>query len=225
MAVRSPVIRQLAMPDLLDVLDLEGAVTARLTPGFIRLHDESEVRGFLDGTRGAAFGVVEDGALSAVSLLRMPSAAFPNRVTAVPFPRVPVDDWALGACFLENTMVRRSARGRGFQRLLFEERVAHAARAKMKWVCSGVHLDNTVSWSNLLAKGMAIVGIRFDLGHPVIGLLKALDNEAALASDPNDHLLVELGEAKRHEAALDAGYVGVRPIGDTVVYQRLLSAG
>jgi hypothetical protein len=119
-------------------------------------------------------------------------------------------------------MVRRSARGRGFQRLLFDERVAHAARAKMKWICSGVHLDNVVSWSNLMAKGMVIVGIRFDFGYPLIGLLKAVEGDA-LATDASDHMLVRISDAQRHEAAIDAGYVGVRPMGDTVVYQRLIS--
>ena len=42
----------------------------------------------------------------------------------------------------------------------------------MRW---GIHLQNSVSWANLLARGMAIAGIRFDLGYPIIGLLSSCD--------------------------------------------------
>ncbi len=45
------------------------------------------------------------------------------------------------------------------------------------------------------------------------------------STDPSDQLMVPVALAARHEAALDAGYVGVQHIGDTVVYQRLTSAG
>jgi GNAT superfamily N-acetyltransferase len=220
-AVRAPVVRQLAMPDMLDVFDLEGSVAALAPEGFIRPKDDGEVHGYLDGTLGAAYGVVDGMGLSAVSLLRLPSEAHAN-AGLTPFPRVPAADWQQGAAFLENTMVRRAARGRGYQRMLLDARIEHAERAGMRWVCSGVHLDNVVSWSNLMAKGMAIVGIRFDPGYPVIGLLKGFQ-AGALASDHNDHVLVPLADAKRHEMVIDAGYVGVRPIGDTVVYQRLIA--
>lgn len=219
-AVRALVVRQLAMPDMLDVFDLEGSVVALAPEGFIRPKDDGEVHGYLDGTLGAAYGVIDDAGLSAVSLLRLPSAAHANG-GPMPFPRVPAEDWQHHAAFLENTMVRRSARGRGYQRMLLDARIDHAERAKMRWVCSGVHLDNVVSWSNLMMKGMAIVGIRFDPGYPVIGLLKGFA-PGTLQSDPNDHVLVPLADARRHEVVLDAGYVGVRPIGDTVVYQRLI---
>ncbi len=221
MAVHVPVVRQLAMTDMLDVFDLEGSVAALAPEGFIRPKDDGEVHGYLDGSLGAAYGVVDDTGLSAVSLLRLPNEDHANG-GLTPFPRVPAEDWQYRAAFLENTMVRRSARGRGYQRMLLDARIEHAERAQMKWVCSGVHLDNVVSWTNLMAKGMAIVGIRFDPGYPVIGLLKGFDARA-LQSDPNDHVLVPLADARRHEMVLDAGYVGVRPIGDTVVYQRLIS--
>jgi GNAT superfamily N-acetyltransferase len=220
-AVRAPVVRQLAMPDMLDVFDLEGSVAALAPQGFIRPKDDGEVHGYLDGTLGAAYGVVDGMGLSAVSLLRLPSEAHANG-GLTPFPRVPAEHWQHHVAFSENTMVRRAARGRGYQRMLLDARIDHAERAGMKWVCSGVHLDNVVSWSNLMAKGMAIVGIRVDYGYPVIGLLKGFQ-PGALASDPTDHVLVSLADAKRHEAVLDAGYVGVQPIGDTVVYQRLLT--
>jgi len=220
-AVCAPVVRQLAMPDMLDVFDLEGCVAALAPEGFIRPKDDGDVHGYLNGTLGAAYGVVDGMGLSAVSLLRVPSEDHAN-AGLTPFPRVPGEDWQHRAAFLENTMVRRAARGRGYQRMLLDARIEHAERAGMAWVCSGVHLDNVVSWSNLMAKGMVIVGIRFDPGYPVIGLLKGFKADA-LASDSTDHVLVPLADAKRHEMVIDAGYVGVRPIGDTVVYQRLIA--
>jgi len=220
-AVRAPVVRQLAMPDMLDVFDLEGSVLALAPEGFIRPKGDGEVHGYLDGRLGAVYGVVDDAGLSAVSFLRLPSADHANG-GLTRFPRVPVEHWQHHAAFLENTMVRRSARGRGYQRMLLDARIEHAERAKMEWVCSGVHLDNVVSWANLLAKGMVIVGIRFDPGYPIIGLLKGFSPDA-LAHDPSDHMMVPMSQAARHEAALDAGYVGVQHIGDTVVYQRLLT--
>jgi hypothetical protein len=59
-AVRAPVVRKLAMPDMLDVFDLEGSVAALAPEGFIRPKDDGEVHGYLDGTLGAAYGVVDD---------------------------------------------------------------------------------------------------------------------------------------------------------------------
>lgn len=83
-------------------------------------------------------------------------------------------------------MVRPAARGRGHQGTLLDARIAHAASAKMRWICSGVHLQNSLSWANLLAKGMVIAGIRFDYGYPVIGLLRALEAPRLVSnsSDP-----------------------------------------
>ena len=65
-------------------------------------------------------------------------------------------------------------RGRGWQRRLVEARIALARQQGARWACSGVHVLNTVSWFNLLACGFAVVGVRHDLGDPVLGLLRDL---------------------------------------------------
>jgi GNAT superfamily N-acetyltransferase len=219
LAVTAPVGRQLRSQDLRDILALEDEIAKGLPQGFIREKSPDELRGFLDGTRGAAYGLFEDGKLQATSLLRLPNSAHPN-TQPTPFPRVPREDWALSAAFLENMIVHPRVRGRGFQRLLVDACLKHARAARMKWVCSGVHLKNQVSWTNLLSKGMQIVGIRFDFGYPVIGLLKAVA-APELVSDPRSQMIVPVADADAHNAALTDGYIGVRLAGDSVVYQRL----
>lgn len=208
---------RLTPDDLPAVVALCDAVAAPLPAGFIRAKSPDDLRGYLDGRLGAAYGVVECGALVAVSLLRVPAATHPNEGPA--FPLVPETDWPLHACFLENAMVRPEARGRGHQRALLDVRLAQAASAGMRWVCGGVQLRNRVSWRNLLALGMVIAGIRFDLGAPVIGVLRSVDGTAP-GSDQRDRVVVGADDADRHQATLAAGYVGVRVTGDGVVYQR-----
>lgn len=218
----SPLVRRLTVADLTDVVEIQKAVTDELPVGFIRSRTESELRAYLDGTLGVAYGVVDGAALSAMSLLRIPDANHPNR-TSLPFPRVPETDWLLRACLLENTVVLPAARGRGYQRALLDVRVSHAASAGMKWICAGVRLQNSVSCANLLAIGMALVGIRFDPGYPVIGLLRSFD-PLALRSDWRDQVSVNAADDSRHHTALRDGYIGVRLAADgAVIYQRLLS--
>jgi GNAT superfamily N-acetyltransferase len=218
--VPTPVGRQLRSQDLRDILALEDEIAKGLPQGYIREKTPDELRGFLDGTRGAAYGIFEESKLQATSLLRLPSPAHPN-TQLTPFPRVPREDWPLSAAFLENMVVHPRARGRGYQRLLIDACLKHARAVRMKWVCSGVHLKNQVSWANLLIKGMAIVGIRFDPGYPVIGLLKAI-NAPELVSDPRCQMIVPAQDADAHNAALTDGYVGARLATDgSVVYQRL----
>jgi hypothetical protein len=219
----SPFVRQLAVADLPAMAALREAVSAKLPVGFIRPKTESEMRGYLDGTRGVAYGIVDGDALLAISLLRIPDEKHPN--AGVPLPLVPAKDWSVWTCFLENTMVLPAARGRGYHRILLHARLAHAASAQMRWICAGVHLQNSVSWANLLCKGMAIAGIRFDLGYPIIGLLSSFD-ALALASDLSDQISIRLHDPYQHQAALQAGYIGVRLASDgAVIYQRLLSRG
>lgn len=219
----SLLVRQLTVADLTDIVDLQETVTAGLPVGFIRAKTESELRGYLDGTLGVAYGIVEGAALLAMALLRIPNESHPN--AGLPFPLVPEADWPLHACFLENTMVLPAARGRGYQRTLLDARLFHATSPKMKWICAGVHLQNSVSWTNLLAEGMVIAGIRFDPGYPVIGLLASSD-ASALASDASDQVLVSTRDHARHQAVLQDGYIGVRLASDgAVIYQRLSSHG
>ena len=220
---RSPFVRQLKVADLSAIVGLQETVTAELPVGFVRSKTESEFRTYLDGTRGIAYGIVEGNPLLAISLLRIPDENHPN--VGLPFPLVPEEDWSVCACFLENTMVLPAVRGRGYHRILLRARLAHAASVKMKWICAGVHLQNVVSWTNLLARGMTITGIRFDLGYPIIGLLRSCD-ALALPSDSNDQVWIRAQDPSQHQAALQDGYIGVRLGSDGgVIYQRLSSNG
>jgi hypothetical protein len=157
----SPFVRQLTTADLPDIVKLHEAVVEQLPAGFIRPKTENELRSYLDGTLGVAYGIIGNGLLAA-SLLRVPNENHPN--DGIPFPLVLEEDWPRYACFLDNTMVLPAARGRGYQRILVDVRFSYAASIKMRWICAAVQVRNFVSWANLLAKGMAIVGMRFDLG-------------------------------------------------------------
>lgn len=209
--------------DLIRMLHLQLYISMHLPAGFFRAKSERDLYAYLDGSAGAAFGVVQQDQLTATALLRIPSEKNPN--SGMQFPHVPAADWPLHAAFLENAMVHPSARGQGFQRLLLEARFSHAAEHGMRWVCAGVHLNNAVSWSNLLAQGMLIAGLRLDLGYPVLGLLGTL-NPHGLPVNLADQIRVAGYDQRQHQTALQNGYVGARlaPEG-AVVYQRLLSAG
>ncbi|MFO1351167.1 MAG: hypothetical protein U1F68_11055 [Gammaproteobacteria bacterium] len=219
-AADTPLMKRLTVTDLEAIVALQEAVRAGLPLGFIRSKDASELRAYLDDTLGVAYGIAEEGALLAMALLRVPHENHPNGSTGVPFPIVPAADWPLRACILENSMVVPAARGRGYQRALLAARRAHALSVRMKWICAGVHLQNVVSWANLLASGMAIVGIRFDRGYPIVGLLGSVDGQA-LASSARDQVAVRMDDPSQHQAALRDGYIGVRrAAADRVIYQR-----
>jgi GNAT superfamily N-acetyltransferase len=213
-------MRRLAVPDLAEVVAIQEAVTAALPQGYVRKKSEADLREYLDGSVGLAYGIGAPAALQAMSLLRVPSRRHPNLVGGPPFPIVPPADWPLQAGFVENTLVLPEARGRGHQRALLDRRLADAEAAGMRWLCGGGHLENVASWRNLLARGFVVAGIRLDYGFPVIGLLYAFDPRA-LASNAGDALRAPLRDVAMHEAALAGGYVGVSvDPDDTIVYQR-----
>jgi hypothetical protein len=235
-AATPPRARQLAPADLNGLLDLQQAVAADLPAGFLRPRSASELAGYLDGTRGVAYGISDGGALAATALLTLPSAAEPGESLEAEIAkrgvvfsmrlreRISARDWTRATCFLENAMVRREARGRGYQRALLTARLAHAASLDMRWAFAGVHLHNAVSWRNLLAHGMAIVVVRVDPQHPMIGLIRSFD-ASAVATDPSDRLSVAAHEPSQHQAALLDGYIGVGIGADGgVIYQKLLPA-
>lgn len=219
----SPCPRRLTPDDLPDLIELHKAVSAGLPAGFIQSRTEDELRAYLDGQRGVAYGIVEGKALVAMSLLLLPGAGHtPN---GPPFPRVPQQDWPGRACFLEGAMVLAAARGRGYQRKLLDVRLVHAASARMRWACAAARLENRVSWANLLAGGMAIVGLRSDAGYPLLGLLRPL-GASAWQTDADDRIPVGALDAAGHRAASQNGYIGVRLSGHgSVIYQRLITAG
>ncbi len=196
---------------------LQAVVVGTLPPGYLRPKTDAEVCRYLDGTNGVAYGVFAGPRLAAMGLLRIPTR--PDAYGRLRFPLIPGDDWPLRACFLEHAMVHPDDRGRGHQRALLDARLRYAAATSMRWTCGGVRLHNVVSWRNLLRAGMVIAGIRFDLGYPVIGLLRACDG-TALAAPSGDEVCVAVEDAAGHEAALRAGRVGARIAEDGTVRYR-----
>jgi GNAT superfamily N-acetyltransferase len=213
--------RQLTLKDLAAIKALQRDVKTMLTADLLQLKEEHELTAYLDGTKGAAFGVFDNDVLSAMALIQIPSAEYPNLLP--PLPHVPKLDCSLHTAVLENAMVAPAARGRGYQRMLVNMRVAHAKAAGMRWVGAGSRLRNFISWRNLLASGMAIVALRVYNGQAVIGLLRPLINDALPSSIVNRRL-VAAHDADGHLHALESGYIGTR-ITTTgfVVYQLSVS--
>jgi GNAT superfamily N-acetyltransferase len=232
----TPRLRRLDAEDLAAVVELQQAACAGVPPGFVHAKREAELAGFLDGSLGAAYGIAEGATLAAMALLRLPGAArpgpglrealaSPDMVVARGLPeRIAEEDWALRTAFLENAMVLPAARGRGHQGALLDARLAHAAAAGMRWIFAGIHFRNAISRSNLLRRGLAIGGIRFDRAEPVLGMLRALD-PVALACEPADTITVKGDDPAQHRAALARGYIGVRDAAQgAVVYRKLAPA-
>lgn len=199
--------RQLVMADFDAVSALQNEVTAITPSGFLRVKTVAEINAFLDGEIGAGFGIFDNTKLLAMGFVRTSMADHPHH--GPPFPRVPEEDWPNNSAFLENTIVAPAARGRGFQRALIDLRTAHAKAAGVRWMCAGVHLANEISWRNLLASGMVIVGIRAANGQAVIGLLKSFDNNALRSSITNLRL-VAAQDTDGHLHATERGYIGKR---------------
>ena len=214
-------LRTLNPADLDAILDLQAEVLAPLAKGFIRPKPATELAAYLDGRRGAAFGVEERGRLVAIAFLMLPGRDSPNAAD-LPFMLVPPADWSFATAFLENTMVLESARGRGLQSALVDARLAHARAAGMRWICSGVHFRNRASWRNLLARGLVVADCREDRGYPALGMLGAL-GEAELRYDPDDAIDVAAADFAAHRAALAAGRVGTRQDRATTRFCRRLA--
>jgi predicted GNAT superfamily acetyltransferase len=199
--------RQLVMADFDAVSALQNEVAATTPSGFLRVKTVAEINAFLNGEIGAGFGIFDNTKLLAMGFVRSSMADHPY--LGPPFPRVPKEDWPNNSAFLENTIVAPMARGRGFQRALIDLRTAHAKAAGARLLCSGVHLGNKISWRNLLASGMAIVGIRITNGQAVIGLLKSFDDNALHSSITNLRL-VAADDTDGHLDATERGYIGKR---------------
>jgi predicted GNAT superfamily acetyltransferase len=199
--------RRLVMTDFDAVAALQSEATASVPKGFLRDKTPEELHDFLNGKIGAGFGIFENGKLLAMGFVRTSMANHPYQ--GPPFPRVPKEDWPNNAAFLENTIVTAAARGRSFQRALIDLRTAYAKKSGARMVCSGVHLGNEISWRNLLASGMAIVGIRVVNGQAVIGLLKSFD-DSALRSSITNLRLVAAQDTDGHLDAIERGYIGKR---------------
>jgi GNAT superfamily N-acetyltransferase len=210
-------LRRLTITDIDRIRALHATAGRDLPPGFIRRKTDAQMCGYLDGTNGVAYGILDGGALAAMGLLRIPTGG--SRAGGPPFPLVPPDDWPFHACFLEHTMVHPRARGRGYQRALLEARLRYAAGTTMRWTCGGVRLLTVASWRNLLAAGRVIAGIRRDPGYAVIGLLRAVDGRS-LTAPAGDETAVAIDDVVGHERALADGRVGVRMATDGTVRYR-----
>lgn len=205
------ICRRLVTTDFAAVARLQSEVAETVPKSFLRNKTSEELHAFLtddiNNKIGAGFGIFEHGKLLAMGFVRTSMVNHPYQ--GPPFPRVPKEDWPNHAAFLENTIVAPTERGRGFQRTLIDLRTAHAKAAGARLVCAGVHLGNEVSWRNLLASGMAIVGIRLTNGHAVIGLLKSFDDNA-LRSSMTNLRLVAAQNTDGHLDAMEHGYIGKR---------------
>ncbi len=215
-ATPQPEPRRLTPHDLPAVLALGRAAGSALPPGFLMPRTEAEIAARLAGERGAVFGIVEQGVLLAMAMLRLHQ---PGEQHSLRFPMVPEADWPHGCCGMEHALVHQAARGRGFQRALLAARLAHAADMGTSWAIAGTRLANAASWRNLLAAGFAIVGQRHDMGAPLLGLLRGVT--APLPTQPADLVLVDAADSAGHDAALAAGLVGVALAADgRVPYRR-----
>jgi GNAT superfamily N-acetyltransferase len=213
--------RQLTLNDLDAVKSLQHEVKVTRSADLIQLKEEHELTAYLDRTIGVAFGVFDDDVLTAMALIRIPSAEYPNLLS--PLPHVPKHDCSLHTAFLENAMVAPAARGRGYQRMLVDMRMAHAKAVGMRWVGAGARLGNVISWRNLLASNMAIVALRITNGQAVIGLLRPLIDDTLPSSIVNRRL-VAIGDTDGHLHALESGYIGTRlTTTGFVVYQLSVS--
>jgi GNAT superfamily N-acetyltransferase len=217
-AASSQDLRQLSMADAKAIQNLQEEVNLNLQEGFLRFKEPHELAAYLDGTVGAAFGIFDDGILSAMALVRIPNIEHPNQLE--PLPHImPKSDFTLHTAVLENAMVAPHARGRGYQRALIDARVAYARKVGMRWIGVGARVANVVSWRNLLASGLVIVGVRVNGGQAFIGLLQSIEKRALLSSLTNRRL-VPAEDADGHLRALEAGYVGTQLTSSGfVVYQ------
>jgi GNAT superfamily N-acetyltransferase len=214
--------RLLSISDFDAVVALQREVIASVPTGYVRLKEERELNAYLNGDVGAAFGIFEDDELQASALVRIPNAEHSNSVE--PLPRIlPATDWPLHTAILENAMVARAARGRRYQRVLLATRIEYARAVGMRWVGGGARFENVFSWRNMLANGMAIVGLRVHERNAYIGLLRSIKHNDALPVSSRDYRLVATADNSEHMRALRAGYVGTRLTSfGCVVYQRYL---
>ncbi|HYD87436.1 MAG TPA: GNAT family N-acetyltransferase [Vitreimonas sp.] len=210
---------RLTQADLSALIKLNESVISSAPPGYIRPKSEADLAAIVTGGSGAAFCIRSQGELVAAALLTYP----PPQVAGLPlFPRVPPEQWLDGAAFFDGAVVRPDMRGQGLQRALFDTRLAYARTQGRRWFCAGVHAGNVVSWSNLIRKRLAIVGMAFFYGYPLFALLRAEDADAVATDGPSR--LVDPYDLAGHERALGAGMLGVDLLDGQIVYRRAVRA-
>jgi GNAT superfamily N-acetyltransferase len=207
-------LRQLGPNDLAALRELEAHAARGLPAGFMHPKPDAQLLAALCGDGGSAWGVVLHGSLVAAGLLSVPRVQPGDPA----FPRVPARDWPAACGFLSHALVLPAQRGKGLQRALVRARLSHARATGLRWVCAGTHLDNAASWRNLLAEGLAIVGLREDKGHPWIGVLRPVD---APLRATGEALHVPLRQLQAHREALQRGHAGMHIVGESVTYCRV----
>lgn len=210
-------LRRLEPGDLEALRELEAQAASGLPAGFMQPKPVAHLLAALRGESGSAWGVERQGRLLAAALLTVPRAQAGDPA----FPRIPAQDWPAACGFLSHALVLPALRGQGLQRALVRARLSHARSAGLRWICAGTHLDNLASWRNLLAQGLAIVGLREDKGHPWLGLLRPVEAPLRAAGEA---MHVPQGALQAHREALLRGYAGMQVVGDSVMYCRVEEA-
>jgi GNAT superfamily N-acetyltransferase len=213
------VLRTLRRADLAQVLRLQQAVLPTVPPGHMRLRGPDELSGYVDGSAGLGFGVIERDTLVAMTLLRVPGARRPS--TGAPYPRVPPADWPLDTAMVEGVLVHPASRGRGHQRALVHRCRDAAAAIGMRWLCAAVHAANAISLRNMLEVGFAATGVRQVTPGPMLALLMAADG-VPLATDPDDQTHCVLGNVDAMHACFAQGYTGLALAGARLACARLV---
>jgi hypothetical protein len=207
----------LTVKDLTALAALQADVAATAPHGYLRPKTDDDLRAIVEGRTGRAFGVRKNGSLIAAGLLTYPAPPPPGMPA---FPRVPIEDWTNHVAFFDNDVVRSDMRGRGLQRVLFDIRLAHARATGRRWFCAGVHAGNVVSWRNLIAKGMAIVGFADFHAYPLVALLRAEHGGALATTGPA--CLAAAHDLAAHQRALNEGMIGVAFDQGVVTYRRAI---
>jgi GNAT superfamily N-acetyltransferase len=203
-------LRQLDEDDFESVLALRKAVSRDLPENFMRTQTDEEVRACLAGSIGVAWGAEGSGGLLGVGMLHHPSPQASASLGA--FPGVPKQDWPGRATFLGGTMVHPDARGAGLQRHLVDARKRYAAASGSRWVCAGAHVQNWPSWRNLLKGGMVVVGMRHDLGFPLLALIGSVHSVGRpmfSVTRSDDVRVIDIEDLTAHESAIAEGLVGL----------------
>lgn len=205
-AALRPTVRLLRAGDAARLQRLHADSAGSFPAYWMRSRSAAELAGYLDGTRGLAFGVIEQDQLLSVGLLRLPSPTQPN--SGDPFPRIPAADWRLDTAVLDGALVHPAARGLGYQRVIIERGRAVVADLGLRWLAAGVHLANVASWRNLLRHGFAITGTRQQETGTFLTLLTGGDG-GRLATDEARSVRVRIDDAQGIALHLAEGYAGV----------------
>jgi len=206
-------------PDDLDAVEVlhRMAIGPVARPDVVKPESRSYFEGILAG-RGRTVGLFEGADLVAYGILQHDHTPKdgPHRLLKLP-PETPVGR-------LAGASVHPDHRGRGFQRVVIDERVALAPPGMVLF--STAAPVNPPSWSNLLEGGFPIVGIEFFFG----GYARYVMLRDGSAYDPDAVVVVDPRDFPRQQALFADGWRGYArarlPGGEPgVLFARPLPAG